>query len=107
MTPEIINMTPHAITWVKPSGESCVIESSGTIRCECKTELVESIGDLEIYSNSYVLKDSLPAAKPGVYYVVSALVAARLTGRDDVLVVNETVRDSAGRIIGCKSFARI
>lgn len=103
----LINMTPHAITWVKPSGETQVIESSGVIRCTCKTELVEKIGELEIFKNVYRLEDALPAPQPEVYYVVSALVAKELTARNDVLVVNDSVRDEAGRIIGCRSFARV
>ncbi len=108
MTMIMVNLTPHAITWVKPSGETQVIESSGTIRCAVATELVDEIGELRIYRNTYRLEDTLPAPVAGTYYVVSALVASALKGtRDDVLVVNDTVRDNAGRIIGCRSFARI
>lgn len=46
-----------------------------------------------------------------VYYVVSSLAAqaAARSGRatDDLLVPGEQIRDDAGRIIGCRSLARV
>lgn len=46
-----------------------------------------------------------------VYYVVSSLAAeaARRSGRttEDLLVPGQQVRDDAGRIVGCRSLARI
>lgn len=105
---EIKNLTPHTIVWVKPNGDQIAIPSTGIIRCQCTTEVAETIGDLVIFQNKYVLEDELPAPKQGVFYIVSALVASQLSGkRDDVLVTNDTVRDESGRIIGCRSFARI
>tara|TARA_R110000765_G_scaffold242852_1_gene345322 strand:- start:150 stop:530 length:381 start_codon:yes stop_codon:yes gene_type:complete len=48
---------------------------------------------------------TLPVFKENVYYIVSALVATSFPNRTDFLMVNDTVRDETGRIIGCKSFA--
>lgn len=46
-----------------------------------------------------------------VYFIVSITTAqaAKATGRttDDLLITANTVRDSDGRIIGCRQFARI
>lgn len=105
----IINLTPHSITWVKPNGQTQVIESSGLIRCEKESKLIETIdNELLINSNSYKLEQELPAEQAGVFYAVSALVATALAGkRNDVLVVDDTIRDDSGCIIGCRAFARI
>lgn len=99
----IINLTPHNITWVKPNGETQVIESSGLIRCRTISTLVETVEDeLLVYANSYSLEEELPAPEAGVFYVVNTIVATALSGkRNDVLVVNDTIRDDSGRIIGC------
>ena len=50
-------------------------------------------------------ESNLPDYEEGVYYIVSALVANAYPERKDLLMVNETIRDDDGRIIGCKSFA--
>lgn len=48
---------------------------------------------------------------PAVYYVISSLTAdvAIRSGRctDDLLTPSQPIRDAAGRIIGCKSLARV
>jgi len=41
-----------------------------------------------------------------VYYIVSQLVKSALSGRADLLVPAEVVRDSSGNIIGCQSLGR-
>jgi hypothetical protein len=52
-----------------------------------------------------------PPRAPAVYYVVSTLAAeaARHSGRTlaDLLVPGQQIRDEAGRIVGCRSLARV
>jgi len=52
-----------------------------------------------------------PPRAPAVYYVVSTIAAdaARRSGRttEDLLVPGQQIRDEAGRIIGCRSLARV
>lgn len=52
-----------------------------------------------------------PPREVVVYYVVSSLAAdaARCSGRatDDLLVPGQQIRDEAGRIVGCRSLARV
>ncbi len=48
----------------------------------------------------------MPEICDDTIYIVSALVA-RASDRPDFFIVNETVRDEKGRIIGYKSFARV
>ncbi len=49
--------------------------------------------------------------EPAVYYVVSTIAAdaARRAGRttEDLLVPGQQVRDETGRIVGCRSLARV
>lgn len=41
-------------------------------------------------------------------YVVSAIVAQAVSGkRDDVYVVDETIRNEQGQIVGCNALAKI
>lgn len=51
----------------------------------------------------------LPEPTAGTYYIVSrvAAEAGKAAGRDDLLVVDQTVRDDQGRIIGCRALARV
>jgi len=50
----------------------------------------------------------LPDPAPDTLYIVSAIAAraAHQQGRRDVVMPDDTVRDSDGRIIGCRSLAR-
>lgn len=106
---KFVNMTPHTINYVKADGSTLVLESAGLIRCTSVATLVETLeGEFPVYHNSYKFEEELPSPQAGVYYIVSAIVASALSGkRVDILVVNDTVRDEAGRIVGCRSFARI
>lgn len=123
----IVNLTPHAITFVSdngnvvlvvpPSGQVARVTAS-TVVAGYATESVsgsvtlleESLdGDLCIPVTETVYGDveGLPDPESGTIYVVSSLVAQRCKGREDVFIPNESVRDSEGRIVGCKSLGRI
>jgi hypothetical protein len=47
--------------------------------------------------------EGMPERYPGVFYIVSNLVA-RSCSRPDFLVPSDIVHNSEGRIIGCKAF---
>ncbi len=49
--------------------------------------------------------ENLPPQREGIYYIVSNLVAQANPDRRDLLIVDDTVRDEQGRIIGCKSLS--
>lgn len=105
-----VNLTPHAITLINADNSVReVIEPSGSLaRVEVHEEVVDSIGGgFPVVKNAYGEVDGLPAPKDDVIYIVSALVAQRVTERNDVLVPARAVRDDKGRIIGCKALARI
>ena len=113
---KIVNLTPHAITVLKNGEEIAVYEASGSIaRCESKTFAVREIAGIPLtkteFGELYLVdrervKHELPEQQDGTFYIVSALVA-RAAGREDFVIVNDTVRDNDGRIIGCQSFAHV
>jgi hypothetical protein len=109
---QIINLTPHAITI-----HDITIQPSGTIARA--GEWVEpaapiSLDDGRVISTSWVTYtrlEDLPAPTPDTYYVVSLVVAqaAAATHRStaDLLTPGEQVRDAGGRVVGCRSLARV
>lgn len=109
----IINLTPHAINFVDASGLPLVtIEPSGQIaRVTAHTVNtgVISFGEVTLPTTgtTYGEVEGLPAPEEGTVYVVSSLVASRVPNRPDVFIPNESVRDSSGRIVGCKSLGHI
>ena len=113
---KIANLTPHAITVLKNGEEIAVCEASGSIaRCEWKTVAVGEIAGIPLtetrFGKLYLIdrdrvKHELPEQQDGTFYIVSALVA-RVAQREDFIIVDDTVRDDKGRIIGCQSFAHV
>ena len=62
---------------------------------------------IDIMEKSFNEVEGLPEPQEDTYYIVSALVAGAAKNRDDLLIPNDTVRDEQGRIVGCRSLARI
>ena len=128
---EIINCTPHDIVFVVENHiddefyvvEKFIIEKSGiiprlketqkkvdTFKTEVTREYESEKGwnlYIDIMEKSFSEIEGLPEPKENTYYVVSALVAGAAKNRNDLLIPNDTVRDDQGRIIGCRSLAKI
>ncbi|RLE38188.1 hypothetical protein DRJ17_04705 [Candidatus Woesearchaeota archaeon] len=113
MNKRVINLTPHEIRIV--GDEERVIPSSGIARCGVTRERIGSIpiDGMDVPVNRSVMGEvtGLPDPAPGTAYIVSRVVAEAVKAsdsiRDDIYVVDETIRDDAGRIVGCKSLAKI
>ena len=105
----IINLTPHAINFVNSNGDIYkTINPDGTVaRLQTDTVVFGQIEDIPLTRTEFGPIDGLPDPQPGVYYIVSSLVAQQCKDRNDVYIPNESVRDSNGRIIGCKSLGKI
>lgn len=104
----IINLTPHAVTVLREGAEPIEYPPSGAVaRCATQRQVVGSLNGIPINRTEFGEVSGLPDPAPGVYYIVSTLVAQALPDRDDLLVPDDTVRDEAGRIIGCRAFARV
>ena len=102
---KIVNLTPHEITLVKGSSKE-ILPSEGLARCSVITEQLGDVNGYPINKNRFGEVTGLPDPQPETMYVVSQIVAQALKGlRDDLLIVDKTVRDDAGRICGCTAFA--
>jgi len=104
---KIINKTPHQITMVFDSGETFIFpKSENPIRLEEKQEEIGKIHSIPIMKKTFK-KSSLPEKENETFFIVSLIVAQSFPERQDFLIVNDTIRDNQGKIIGCKSFARV
>ena len=103
-----VNLTPHEITFIFADGNELVIPPSGNIaRVSVKTEKVDEVDGIPVTTSVFGEVEGLPEPKEGTAYLVSSLVAQRVQGRDDVFIPSDSVRDSEGRIFGCRSLGRI
>ena len=99
----IVNLTPHSIILCGKT-----IEPSGLARCETSSIKIGEVNGIAINRRFFGQVSGLPEPQDDVFYIVSSIVAQAVRGlRKDCLVVDETIRDEAGRIVGCKSLARV
>ena len=118
----IVNCTTHSIDlmeevddeWVNrltiPSSGLLVrvatdVETVGGVTCDEQEFDVRKrvFGDVTV-TDSDGNDVGLPV-KDDTFYVVSLIVAQALPEREDLLLVDGTIRDDGGRIIGCTGFA--
>jgi hypothetical protein len=114
-----VNTTPHAITILADGGSVTINTSDVSIRVASETtcDEVTFVGPLlvEIRERKFTsvtyseggVEMPLPPEQEGVLYIVSRITAEALPGRSDLLMVDGTVRDDDGRIIGCTGFSRL
>lgn len=104
----LINLTPHAISIFKEDDTIMTIKPSGEVaRVGVMKEVVGSLDGIPIKTSVFGEVEGLPSPEEGKVYLVSSLVAQRVTGRDDVFIPDDPVRDESGRIVGCRSLGRI
>lgn len=104
----LINLTPHAVTFLVDGKDPIVIPPDGTVaRLTTSTKVVGEFDGIPITTTVFGDVTGLPEPSDGVGFIVSSLVAGRIKDREDVFIPNDSVRDSEGRIIGCRSLGRI
>lgn len=114
----VINMTPHAVrVFLDADGVNVrtYMPSGKSIRPASETYKVGEIDGVPVTRTRYgnpVIESKMGSEElyfetPGVYYIVSAMVAQALPHRKDLLVPAEQVRDSDGKIIGFRSLGTI
>jgi hypothetical protein len=106
---EFINLTPHAVHIMPlgPEGPVRTIPSSGQVRVATEREFVAQFGGIPINRTYFGKVEGLPEEQEGTLYIVSSITAQAAPGRKDLLVPDDPVRDSEGRVIGCRALARI
>ena len=99
----ILNLTPHEITLC---GQR--LPSSGVARVAQTTQQVDQINGIPVNRVSFGEVNGLPEARKDTIYIVSKIVAEAVKGqRNDVFIVDKTVRNEQGQIIGCEALAKI
>lgn len=111
METKIINKTPHPLTIVTDNGNIVIEPSLPPVRVSESTHTIGTLTTngmvVPVTRKSYGEVENLPDPEDNTVYVVSALVAARVPERLDVLITSSPVRDESGRIIGCRELAHI
>lgn len=101
----IKNGTPHAVKVVDKDGVLIreILPEEITPRCSTTLEVVGDVAGIPISRTAYGKVEDLPDPEEGVFWIVSALVRTQLPERKDLLSPGQLVRDSEGKVIGCKS----
>lgn len=103
-----INLTPHALNIITPTGTVSVPPSGEIARVSSTSEEVLQISEIPVYETSYGEVTGLPEPVEGSVFLVSGLVLSALegSGRMDVMAPGELVRNEAGQPVGCKGLRR-
>ena len=103
----LMNATPHVLNIVQSDGSILTLKASGICpRCESNELVDRAIGLIQVTRQTLGHVEGLPDPVPGLYFIVSRLVASA-TDRDDLLVPGSLIRDDQGKVIGCKGLSRI
>lgn len=98
-----VNLTPHSVNIMRAGAPNLIVPASGTVARVKSTSLkVNEARACDIIAISYGEVEDLPAPVAGTVYIVSAMVAARVQDRPDVMSPWGLQRDSDGVVIACK-----
>lgn len=105
----IINLTPHPINFLDGDNNPILtVEPSGTIaRAKQTRTLCGTIAGIPVNQCAYGTVQGLPGAVKETIYIVSAITAQACPERQDVYIVDDSVRNEDGRIIGVRALAHI
>ncbi len=107
----LINLTPHEVVLV--CGDHILaFPPSGTVARVIRERRREGAlkgGDVLIPVNAISETDiaNLPPPESGKQYIVSNIVARFASDRDDLLTVDQVIRNNNGHIIGAAALAKI
>jgi len=109
---EIVNLTPHEVKVLDDDDNViATFPSVGVARARQHDVPAGEIESIPVVKTEFGEVSGLPEPTGGVVFIVSRITveAAQAQGRstDDLLVTSGAVRDSQGRIVGCRAFARL
>ena len=105
---KMINLTPHAINFLdKNNNLAACIPSSGIARATQKRVPIGTINGITVNKTEYGAVEGHPEPEYGTIYIVSVLTAQAAPYRSDLYIVDDTVRNDQGQIIGCRALAQI
>jgi len=101
---KIMNLTPHDVVIVGEDGSVVkTFPSTGLARLSSATEKVGEVDGVPITKTVFGAPEGLPDPVDGVLLIVSQTLKSAFPDRHDLVVPSELVRDSEGRVIGCRS----
>ena len=108
----IRKLTSHPVAVLLVDGSTVTLPPYGPVpRAAQKDEPVGSVElqrqAVPVVRSTYGQVVGLPPAEPGVFLVVSSLVAQAALERDNLLVPAGPVRDEQGRVGACRRFATL
>ena len=109
---KIVNLTPHALNFLDAENRIVLTApSSGVARAAQRRENIGAIDadgvTLPVTRSVFGAVEGLPAPEAGTIYIVSAITAQAVPEREDVFIVDDSVRDENGRIIGVRGLAHV
>lgn len=107
---KIVNLTPHEIVVYRESEIHLRIQSSGFVRASQVEKEAGQVNGIPLKRVAFGKVQEMPQPEKDTVFVVSQITANALKeqGRtEDILITNDAVRDDAGKIIGCRSFAKV
>jgi hypothetical protein len=104
---EVQNLTGHDISVFDQDGREEVIASIGEVRVASRTRNVEilKIGEMMVPLLEVTERSILDVPETNGLFIVSGLVAA-FARRPDFIFPARQVRDTTGRVIGCRAFQK-
>ena len=104
----IVNLTPHPISIIRmDEGITMELPSEGSARVATSSIRVGEINNVPVNRRQFGEVTGLPDPVDGVVLLVSRIVAEAAGDRDDLIMVDETIRDQDGRIVGAAAFSRL
>lgn len=105
----IVNLTPHTINFLDEDNNPVLtVEPSGVIaRARQTRTLCGTVAGIPVNQCAYGRVQGLPGPAKETIYVVSAITAQACPKREDVYIVDDSVRNEDGRIIGVRALAHI
>lgn len=81
---EFRNMTPHAIVVRTAAGDRVFTPSGSVPRVAMTPATLPEVDGIEVVQTTYGPVEGMPSPEEGIGYIVSAMVADRLSGRSDI-----------------------
>ena len=105
----IVNLTRHSINFLDGDNQPILtVEPSGVIaRAKQTRTLCGTIAGIPVNQCAYGTVQGLPEPAKETIYIVSAITAQACPEREDVYIVDDSVRNEDGRIIGVRALAHI
>lgn len=98
----IVNLTPHSITFILEDGERTILPSGVVSRVSEVSEFITYYDGIPVYSKRYAESENLPEPAEDTVFIVSTMVRLANPDRSDLVSPGDLIRNEDGVVIGCK-----